>query len=709
MRNSLLLPLLFCGLLATGCATRKESGVPLAGAIGGSRGGSPLLILPQGDWKARDDRLVPARRHSIPLLVVDHRARRDDLVVTVHGLALDDGPVRVRWNGQLVEEARPVAPDAVRVDLPASRLSGGLDLVELSFPASSGESTSLTGVHWASGDEQGSFDVDDLSHLRNISHFIEYGVAGEEPLLEGGLLAHGDTVVRLDALPPGAERLRLGVRNLGGGRGEFSVRALRRGRTVEARREFLDAGESVELGLRVSGADAVELTRLEAHADALTLWIQPRVVEPTPRVPLIVLMTLDTTRRDALGAYDEAATWTPRLDELATTASVYERAVSTTSWTLPAHASIFTGLAPREHTAGVTAAALPPHAVTLAQRLSTRYRTVGIAGGPLVRHTFGVGRGFGSYRVAESNELTGAEVTDFALGILEESEGEPLFLFLNYFDPHFPYRIDHPGPVSRAARAAAGALPKGSLGRRLTAGGVHAWLDLIEQRRRPTTVEIDALKRAYAAEVAEMDRQIGRLLDRVRRDGRFEEALIVAVADHGELLGERGQYSHAARLEPELTSVPLIVKYPGQRAPERVPELVSIADLYATVLVAASLDPGDGESIALRHDLRLARREAVLFEEHESIVHPLSPAIRLGSNLIGLESRGERRTRWSGGEDCWIPRQGTWTRIECATLGDTGLARRLAGIPLQPRETATAGARDIDPVERARLRALGYL
>jgi len=427
-------------------------------------------------------------------------------------------------------------------------------------------------------------------------------------------------------------------------------------------------------------------------------------------VPLILLITLDTTRRDALGSYDARVEGTPRLDQLAARATVYEHAVSTTSWTLPAHASIFTGRFPREHGAGVTAPALPADAHTLALELGDRYRTVGVAGGPLVRHSFGVGRGFGDYRVAEGNELAGSEVADLAIRALRETTNEPLFLFLNFFDPHFPFSSRHDSAAGASARAAAAALPEGSDGRRLTSGDVGAWLDAIEQRLRPTAGEVAALRLAYAAEVEEMDRQIGRVLDELEATGRFEDAMIVAVADHGELLGERGLFSHAVRLEPELTSIPLIVKYPGQRASDRVSELVSLVDLFPTLLRAAGLPPPPSSGLALTDRDGLAQREHVLVEEHESVVHPFYQAIQLGPHLVGFEGRRQRMVRWRGGEQCWGRAGPAWTDVDCDdSAGLPAFSRQLRALALRPPAAGSSESRDIDAAERARLRALGYL
>lgn len=707
--HGLLLLLAGASLVGSGCGTGPDTTLALETANGALVGGPELLVLPQGDWQAREGLVSPARVSSIPLFVVDRRSASADLVVTIQGLRVDGSPLAVRWNGQRVEDARRIAPDAFGIDVPRARLSSGLDLLELVLPGQPSKPAELSAVRWTSGGEAGSIDAGSLGFLRTVSNFLEYGVAGSEPALEGGILVIGDVAVRVKT-PARKGTLRFAVRNLSGGTSTFVARHRDGSGTREFRREELADGDVAEFATPTDGDGLLRLERSTGDARSLALWVQPRIAEPKVRVPLILLMTLDTTRRDALGSYDSRVEWTPRLDELAARATVYEHAVSTTSWTLPAHASIFTGRFPREHAAGVSAPALPAESSTIARLFADRYRTAGVAGGPLMRHTFGVGRGFAQYRVAEANELPGAEVTELAIRTMRAAGGEPLFLFLNFFDPHFPFSIRHDSGSGEAAREAVAALPEGSAGRRLAAGDVGAWLDAIEQRLRPTDLEIAALRLAYSAEIEEMDRQIGRVLDELQRSGRFDDAMIVAVADHGEMLGERGLYSHAVRLEPELTSIPLIVKYPGQRSGERVAELVSLVDLYPTLLRAAGLRPPASSGVALTDRESLARRNHVLLEEHESIVHPFYQAIQLGPHLVGLEGRRERMTRWRNGEQCWGRHGSDWAETRCdgADLR-SGLAQRLRALPLRPPAAAVSESRDIDAADRARLRALGYL
>lgn len=299
----------------------------------------------------------------------------------------------------------------------------------------------------------------------------------------------------------------------------------------------------------------------------------------TPARPDVVLITLDTTRADRLGAYGYPKATTPAIDAFAADALVFDRAWSTSSWTLPAHASMFTGLHPTSHGAHfargtgtaelsraldpqperlralierMRANALREAAVTLAELLrDAGYATAAFAGGPWLASEFGLLQGYDT-RDADVKELHGrraAELTDRAIAWLGTVEaGTPVHLLVNYFDPHAPY--DPPGD-----------------GRGAGAG----------------TTKGDSVAK-YDREIRYMDRHVGRLLETLRDIGRFDDALILLVGDHGELLGEYGAYGHAESLYEELVRVPLIVRFPGGReAGGREAAPFSLVDLLPLV------------------------------------------------------------------------------------------------------------------------------
>ncbi len=291
----------------------------------------------------------------------------------------------------------------------------------------------------------------------------------------------------------------------------------------------------------------------------------------------MVLITLDTTRRDRLGCYGYSRKTSPNLDALAARSVVFDRAVAASSWTLPSHASILTGKFPSSHGADYDpegplrltqaiegpeewaeyrASGLSPTETTLALLLREQgYRTAAVVGGPWMKRVFGLDRGFEIYDdegIGDVNGRLASEVTASALGILRRTNG-PFFLFLNYFDPHGPYEA--PSPFG------------GSFG--------------VEPGDR------------YDEEILYMDHHLGRFFEGMKKDGVFDDSLILVTADHGELLGEHGKMGHGASLFEEEIRVPFLVKYPGDEvAPERSGEPVHHVDVLPMILESLGLSPG---------------------------------------------------------------------------------------------------------------------
>lgn len=314
-----------------------------------------------------------------------------------------------------------------------------------------------------------------------------------------------------------------------------------------------------------------------------------------PPRPNIVLITLDTTRADHLGSYGYRRDTSPRLDAFARESTVYERASAVTSWTLPSHASLFTGKFPTSHGArydaegtfdlskaigdkfeGFRARGIDERERTLATLLAEAgYRTGAAVAGPWLLKVFGLGQGFWSYDDSGIDHINGRRadsITDAGLAFLDAADGEasdaPFLLFLNYFDPHSPYvppgeefaRRFAPGPLTRA------------------------------------NVEKPEFQIAlYDAEIAYMDQEIGRLFDGLKARGLYDDAWIIVTADHGELLFEvDGVSGHGIRLsEPEI-HIPLIVKAPGGAPGGRERRRVSQVDVLPTILDRLGIDTPPG-------------------------------------------------------------------------------------------------------------------
>lgn len=323
---------------------------------------------------------------------------------------------------------------------------------------------------------------------------------------------------------------------------------------------------------------------------AVALWATGSMLvgcAPPQRIerPDVLLITLDTTRRDHLSLYGYERATSPNLDDLGREAVVYTNAQATSSWTLPSHASLFTGLFPRSHGArrgsGGTVNVLEhfapeavapvrpldPEAETMASVLSAQgYATGAVVAGPYLNQTFGVAQGFDFYDDSGVTKRTGAlaaEVTDSAIAWLQSAGEGPRFLFLNYFDPHIPY---YPPLSHRDTFLSPGAAATQAPIRKLDAIAL------------------------YDAEILYMDHHLGRLFDFLRETGAWDRTMIVVTSDHGEEFGDNNVWGHGTALTESLVSVPMIVKLPaGEVEPARDGRPISGVDVLPMILARLEL------------------------------------------------------------------------------------------------------------------------
>ncbi len=313
--------------------------------------------------------------------------------------------------------------------------------------------------------------------------------------------------------------------------------------------------------------------------------------------PNVLLIVLDTVRADHLGCYGYERPTTPRIDALAAEGLSFDWAFSTSPWTLPAHASLFTGRYHHEVTADWTTP-MDDRFETVAEYLSARgYATAGFVGNiGYCGRPNGIDRGFAHYEdfrlslptvamcshvgqlllVASGAILIrndGQTVTDSFLDWLGNVGDQPFFAFLNYFDAHAPLEPEAPydtmfGPASPL----------------LAEWYTHGpW----------TPAQVQGFIDAYDGCIRGIDEQVGRILDRLEAEQLLDETVIVLTSDHGELFGEHGLYDHANSLYLPLLHVPLIVRFPPRvPAGTRVHEVVSLSDVPATIVDL--LGAGDG-------------------------------------------------------------------------------------------------------------------
>lgn len=301
--------------------------------------------------------------------------------------------------------------------------------------------------------------------------------------------------------------------------------------------------------------------------------------------PNVVLIVLDTVRSDHLSSYGYARPTTPRLDALAACADRYTTARSTAPWTLPSHASLFTGSFPFRHRADAElvdavfndARPLAPEETTLAEALAAEGYQTGafVANRGYVNERMGLTQGFATF-VNERKD--GVGMSDMAHAWLRAREpGKPFFLFVNYMDAHRPYNVAPLEGAHAARLPAAPAEPSVELLDRL-------YEQIFGSDQPPDPALLQKAIDAYDLGVANADRGVGALLDALEADGLLDGALLIVTSDHGEYLGEHDLIEHSKDIYEEALRVPLIVKRPGQRAGRVLTDPISIADVPGLVV-----------------------------------------------------------------------------------------------------------------------------
>ena len=395
------------------------------------------------------------------------------------------------------------------------------------------------------------------------------------------------------------------------------VQASRMTHTWLARRAWHVLPAATALMALVLAVPAWQLERQLQARERATADALPAAPAGAPNVLLIIL---DTVRARSMGLYGGPRDNTPSLERFATDATVFDAAIAPSPWTLPSHASFFTGRWPTELSAGWQTPLDAAHP-TLAEALRARgYHTAGFVANLLfATRSSGLARGFVEYddyptsvgqtllsaalvrevgchpfvrRVIGYHDLlnrrTAADITGTFLDWHERREDRPWFAFLNYYDAHEPLwpPADPAAPAEYEHRCSA-------------ATGADAHIDkdeLDEDGRR-------AFEASYELAIGRIDEQLGRLFDELERRGVLDSTIVVIASDHGEQFGEHRLFHHHNSLYMPALHVPLLIRYPPA-APRgaRVDAIATLRDLPATIMQLAGADTSafPGASLA-RH------------------------------------------------------------------------------------------------------------
>jgi arylsulfatase A-like enzyme/predicted Zn-dependent protease len=397
----------------------------------------------------------------------------------------------------------------------------------------------------------------------------------------------------------------------------------------------------------------------------------------------VVVVTLDTTRADRIGAYGGASVPTPHIDAIAEEGVLFESAYAQAPLTLPSHSSMFTGKYPASH--GVRhngVFRLRAEETTLAERLKDAgFATAAVVGAFVLNAGYGTEQGFDVYSDIPRDRYSGGrdqlyeaqrpaeEVNREVFRWLEEKPEGRFFLWVHYYDPHAPYA------------------PPETSGRELHGSG-------------------------YDREISYMDSCFGDLIARLRREGILDDVLLIVAGDHGESLGHHGELSHGVFLYEPAMRVPMIFRAPGL-VPKgrRVPDLVELVDVAPTVLDLLGLPPlpgASGRSLA-----PLLRGEGVP-EGRVVFAETFMPRIEFGWSELRMVR--DRRFKYiqAPRPELYDLREDPAESVNLHGLEPERSAEMASVLANWVASTTDADVaadarRSIGPEEEAKLRSLGYL
>jgi choline-sulfatase len=395
----------------------------------------------------------------------------------------------------------------------------------------------------------------------------------------------------------------------------------------------------------------------------------------------LVIVTLDTTRADRMGAYGNKEVETPAFDRLAHEGVLFEQAVSVAPLTLPVHSSIFTGKFPPEH--GVRDNGgffLGPQQVTLAELLKARgYRTAGFVAAYVLDSKWGINQGFDTYfdkfDLSESRAISmaaiqrpGNEVVDQALPWIEQARDSPFFAWIHLYDAHSPYRPPEPFAT--------------------------------RYKGHP-----------YNGEIAFADSQVARVIAKLEALHLYERTVVMVMGDHGESLGDHGEAQHGFFIYNSTMHVPFVIRTPFARAHHRVvSDPVRSVDVMPTALDLLGIAPPAGISGVSLAPLMVGAARTMDLEAYSEAMYPLHHygwsdlrSLRAGRYKVVDAPRPEL---YDLDRD---PQEATNLYGDRRQLADR-LITQLRSLEQRFNKTeASLPAADVDPEARQRLAALGYV
>ena len=463
--------------------------------------------------------------------------------------------------------------------------------------------------------------------------WFDYGIL--KRLIEGKLPTMNETLA-LMALP-GLWLLALWVR-----------------RVFSGFRHFLTLGTALALGIIAAGL-ALDAARLSVTGSSVPL---PAGNDPPPNV---LLVSIDTVRRDHLSCYGYERETSPNIDSLADEGVLFQTVVAPSAWTLPVHTTLLTALPPTQHDVITPHRRLKPDVVTLPAVLrDAGYATAAFVSTTLLNVAFGLWRGFDHYddythmhvgytdRCRVSTPALVDAVRDWLEAWRLRGSGRPFFVFLHLYDVHSKRHHRQPGAALYCSPTPFQDRYDPSY------RGENKGQRLIGKRGSPERMsERDLIHNMalYDGEIRFVDDQLEDLFAILRSLGVMDRTIISVVSDHGEEFYEHGRQGHHQSLYDETILVPWVMRFPEKIPAGRVVEAqVRVMDIPPTILSLAGIAPTPGFGV-LKGDRRFAGADLVpLVSSPNTDFSPLPAFADLQGTLAAV--RTEEWKSVLSGESC---------------------------------------------------------
>jgi arylsulfatase A-like enzyme len=409
----------------------------------------------------------------------------------------------------------------------------------------------------------------------------------------------------------------------------------------------------------------------------------------------VILISIDTLRRDHVGAYGYSKPTTPVLDALGREGMLAEDAVSVSSWTLPSHLSMLTSTLPGTHGGTDMKQAFNRSVPTVAELLKAQgVATHAVTSHLYVSPTYGLDAGFDSMNFRQ--DRLAENVANHAMDLVDRFGDRPFLIFLHFYDPHWHY-APPPEVLKIFETSYAGKLT----------GNLKDFQNLRPDQVKPA--DLDHLLALYDGEIRYTDNEVGRLITHLKERDVLRGTLLVVTSDHGEEFLDHGSWEHQKTLYEEVIRVPLMMAGPGV-APRRETQPTSLLDIAPTILDFLSVKPGPAmKGVSLLRPVADAR------EMYGETDHTLDGA-RLSFLRGGARSwkailrsdaarREERSSEWYD-----LARDpGEKTNRPPADALRSSIEARAKDLALKSRSAAASKPVELSPEQKEKLRALGYV